>query len=235
MMPCADEACTPYRVVARVCRVAPGCLVAMLLSTAVASADCLGFPDPIVDFVVSDSTVELLTNRTESEIAQLSGTGAATVGAHQRHVGLTTAEFGLGLRTEYGSRTAGGVTCIHPTRITVEIGYTNTVVYVARQYQRGSCQYDAIMEHENEHVRINRDTLTEHLASIEADLLDAVRAGFPLQSASAERATDYGMNLLMTELRQGVGRMISDRDAQHAELDSPESYARTQAACPTWQ
>ena len=235
MMPCAEKGCTRNRIVVQIRSLMSAGLAAVaMLTAAVAKADCLGFPDPVIDFVVLDDTVELLTNRSEQEIGRLAGTGAATVGDHQRHLGLTTAQFGLSLRAEYASRTAGGVTCIYPTRITVEIGYTSVTIYVARQYRRGSCQYDAIMEHENEHVRINRDTLAEHLALIEADLLDAARAGFPLQSASVERATDYGMDLLTTELRQGVDRMIADREAQHAQLDSPESYARTQAECPTW-
>ena len=235
MMPCADEGCTPNRGVSQIrCLVSAGLAAVTVLTAAVAEADCSGFPDPVVDFIVPNSTVQLMTNRSEEEISRLAGTEAATLGDHQRHVGLTTAQFGLSLRAEYASRTAGGVTCIYPTRISVEIGYTDVVVYIARQYQRGTCQYDAIMEHETEHVRINRDTLTEHLALIEAGLLDAVRAGFPLQSASVERAGDYGMNLLRTELRQGVDRMIADREAQHGQLDSPESYARTQAECPTW-
>ena len=50
--------------------------------------------------------------------------------------------------------------------ITAKLGYSSIVVFIANEYKPGSCEYNAIIEHENEHVKANINVFNARLNNL---------------------------------------------------------------------
>ena len=55
----------------------------------------------------------------------------------------------------------------------VRVGYRSIEVFVASEHPEGSCWHSAILEHENEHVRIDRALVEKYAARIETAVQNA--------------------------------------------------------------
>lgn len=80
--------------------------------------------------------------------------------AHSNAIGITYAEISLSLSASTRSlpREQGGY-CVYLDEVKADFGFEKFDVYIGREYQRGSCEYRTILDHENEHVAINNATV----------------------------------------------------------------------------
>jgi hypothetical protein len=147
--------------------------------------------------------------------------------------GLTIDE----LRTETGYTLAtatlpDGSRCVALKGIQAKVGSGGLTVLIDRRYQPGTCQYQAILEHEQQHVRINAEALT--------------RTGRLLEQRLRAVANDWAGRWVPESEAKEIAAAVNDpgadsvrvardaADAKHARLDSPESYAAVQARCDRW-
>jgi hypothetical protein len=104
--------------------------------------------------------------------------------------------------------------------IQVHGGYRNALMRIASELPKGSCAYEHVLEHENEHARLYAEHLPKAVEKAQ-DVADRrAPAHWPRshQEAGAEAAL-----LLFTVLREVM-------PAQHA-FDSDEEYAKNATAC----
>lgn len=124
--------------------------------------------------------------------------------------------------------------CAWPSQITLTIGHPTFQIYVAGQYQPGTCQYDAILKHESGHVAIDRQILRTSLPYLQRNLSQAAAAGFPILVPPGQDVRQAAIATL-TEAIQPVFEWIQSQESgANAEHDSPASYAYTQRQCPRW-
>ena len=124
-------------------------------------------------------------------------------------------------------------TCVLPREIRVVLGYKDIKMFVANEYRPGSCEYDAVLGHEKEHMKINLSTFKSELPAIKLKTNDFLQTDFPMKLPSKNsdtRALERIQQALITHIRN----MERKRDEMHAQLDSPESYQYTHSKCNNW-
>ena len=155
-------------------------------------------------------------------------------GAEWHPVGL----MGRDLQWEFkvkvqGQRLSGGY-CVGLAHAEMTIGYDRIRVYVDRRYRPGTCQYKVILEHENQHVRNFKDTLTSYLPVIRRQLAAEAAALPPVTARSMNAGARYFVGALRDRLTPLIDRMQADMAEADRRLDTPASYRATQARCDGW-
>jgi hypothetical protein len=140
------------------------------------------------------------------------------------------------LRLEVRSRSLGlpgGRLCLWVEEVTARIGDPELDVYVAANYPVGTCEYSVVLEHENQHVAINRSVVHAWGPRIGAQLRDVVYRSFPLIVDSAEPAKQ-AITFLAASVKPLVDAMIEELRQRNGAIDTPENYRRTGERCKNW-
>lgn len=114
------------------------------------------------------------------------------------------------------------------------LGYRNIDVYVINKYPRHSCEHRSVLDHENVHVQVLRDTLHHHSRRIQQTLRErAPRVGpvYHHSLAALKRALYDRLNAHINPLFQQMSREMTRRNAR---IDTKENYRREQALCSNW-
>ncbi|MCB2106842.1 MAG: hypothetical protein KDE14_04030 [Rhodobacteraceae bacterium] len=160
--------------------------------------------------------------------------GHVISGHHQRTLGVTSyqSRFVISGRT-FSIPTAGGY-CVYFRHIDVEYGYLDHDVFVASEYPPGSCEYNAILDHENQHVAINRVALREGARLLRQELEQALERFEPKFSKDPQTGTDRAIADLQLSATPTLNRIERDQAARNAVLDSTSNYEETGKLCENW-
>lgn len=184
-----------------------------------------------VDLVVETPPSRVHHDRS---VAQLGGMVAHGPGARVLGAANAGLEFGWGMDMQ--SMHSGGGHCVWVARLRLTVRYPSPDIYIAREYRKGSCEYRAILAHEEEHVRISRATIKRYLPRLHM-LLTSLRiptALRPIHAASLAQA-EQDLSALMRDLVHPVYReMARALTREQADLDSPASYRRLFRRCRDW-
>ena len=173
-----------------------------------------------------------------ARIQAMSGIRAPSRAAQEP--GLTLFEYELSSQYEMGEKAKDprGPFRIWAKSIQVNFSMTRMEVFVSSQYPVGSCQYAAILAHENTHVAINERVFKKYKAILEGQLRRVERSlpslARPLRAGSeaqGEAALDQKLKPLFQSLE---ARFAAEVKRENAKIDTPASYARTQAKCKGW-
>jgi hypothetical protein len=193
----------------------------------------LKLPPMAVDLDLTVAQPVLHNDRSRSELTQLAGNDKL-IGLKNSGLTRSRTEF----RTEPRYRLAkfrDGKTCVVLESVKVKWRVEDVIVDVAREYAPGSCQYKAVLDHENEHVRITRETFAEF----------APRIKERLERAAAEVRPQWGRD----DARDVIDRLTKQISAsgkaelaiakvelarRQAAIDTRESYRDVAARCDKW-
>lgn len=128
----------------------------------------------------------------------------------------------------------GTYSCYEPQTIEVVVGLITTIqIAVDARYYPNSCNYQAILDHENQHVAIARAAVAAHAGEVRAAVEMAVQQSLPSLAFTANAA-----EVLKARIEQavvsGLNGVQQEMASRNAELDSPQSYQMTQSLCPSW-
>jgi hypothetical protein len=145
-------------------------------------------------------------------------------------LGLTKTEVRIGLEAD-GPMLRDPETedeCIAPV-ISVSLSYAPIVIYVASEFEPGTCSYDEILAHELRHMQLYLD----HLPKAEAVARDALTARFqgkpmyaPKGSVKPALAREVSA-VWQPFIRAAMGEV----ETQQAAIDSEDEYARLSRMC----
>lgn len=204
---------------------------------AAAGGRCADMAYPVtVNFSAESGDVRLNHRLNVTGIANLmTSRGMSGMISRTRSLGVTYAETKFNLSA--GSRVraeSDGSYCVALAELTAEFGFERMEVYIAREFAYGSCQYNAILDHENQHVSINQAVLEDFAPLVRAALEREVAKLTPVRVADASD----GVNLLLTRLQarlDGLAKAFHDqRDARNAAIDTVENYRALGELCPAW-
>lgn len=136
------------------------------------------------------------------------------------------------MQEKYPARGAG---CLHIDSIDLII-HVNPTIYVAREYARNTCQHDAILEHERQHVKTDAAIARKYATTLKNTLQAHLRSGgysygpYPLETMNA--AQERIQNQLQALIQRSNDVMTRERRAEQQKLDSLEEYNRVSAKCP---
>jgi hypothetical protein len=160
--------------------------------------------------------------------------GTMPAGPHVEALGVTFVEpaFGLSAQTQYEPRGRGY--CVYLTRIDANFGFRSIDVYVASEYPPGTCEYNAILDHENQHVAINLRNLKYTAPRVRAELERLLSVEQPVYAADGQAATKQRLESLsraMDSMLNDFGEALA-RD--NAAIDTTGNYAAINDICHDW-
>lgn len=199
-----------------------------------ASCSSLKAIEPELDLAVNMPKQPEIRSAPANEIARRSqeaGSTAAGPPAVTRGVTLTK----LAVRTSYtlAERTfPDGRRCAALKHIEARLGYDGITVLIDRRYDKGTCQYRTILEHELEHVRINKDAVRVHEDAFRRGLQQLLRRweGRWVPAGDAKQL-DRELNKVVSDAMEQIRASARRRNAR---IDTPESYAAVQERCDSW-
>ena len=150
-------------------------------------------------------------------------------------LGLTLAQIGIRPSATFVIRTLrSGRICAFPQSITVEIGYPEFTIWVDRRYRRGTCEYQAILDHEQDHIRIYREQLRLFIDGFRQKIASVIRQQRPAFATSADIAVDQVKNQLFGRILPLRGELQRIADQANSAIDTAASYQAIQDLCRNW-
>lgn len=126
------------------------------------------------------------------------------------------------------------VTCLWIDKVVINIVIDPTV-QIAAEHPKGTCQYNAILEHEHKHVAIDRKVVTDYLEHIrQAATLSVQKVGMvgPKPDDTVEGYKKKMSDYISGAVTKVVDEMYATRTKRQKALDNKEEYDRVSAKCP---
>lgn len=151
---------------------------------------------------------------------------------------LGTTSSGLELRWSYHYQVKKwrNVYCFWVTSTDVALSYRQLDVVIASEYAPGSCQYEAVLDHENEHVEVAQRVIQPYERHIRQALTSveiptsrvAALANTP---ELAREAAEKAFRRTLLPVRDQLIRVLNE---QQAHVDTLDNYRRTWQRCSKW-
>lgn len=125
-----------------------------------------------------------------------------------------------------------GRECVALAGIKARFASEEVSVLFDRRYAEGSCERQAVLDHELEHVRISAETLREAEPRVREELRKVAGrwAGRWVDGREAARIDE--------EIDATLARMVREVEAEagrrNARIDTPQSYQAVQRRCRRW-
>jgi hypothetical protein len=141
----------------------------------------------------------------------------------------TKKRFKIATRTQRRQSLA----CAWFDTITVRIMIEPTI-YVAREFEKGSCPRRAILEHEHKHIRVDREIVNKYARKIGRAVKDYVDSNPVYGPVRANRLNNLQQRMSdqLNRLVSTIGkRMERERGRRQQGIDTLEEYERVRAQC----
>lgn len=166
-------------------------------------------------------------------IANQSRSAGAPAEATSRPVGLTTVSTMFGLTGSSSVVRRGQTSCSYLTSVDVTFGWEDMQVFVPSEYPQGSCEYRAVLDHENQHVAIIRTALREFAPVARARIESLIAQSRPIPGGR-EGDVDRALAPIRARLQALLVEFNSLHGARSAIIDTPSNYRAVTALCKNW-
>lgn len=115
--------------------------------------------------------------------------------------------------------------------------YAEPVIHIASNFKRGSCEYNKILRHEREHVKILRKAHAAYISRYRMHLRKVVRGipDFPsMDIVEMEHYRKDVVKQIHRELSEYMERITQYVSTRQKEIDTPEEYRRLHKKCKRW-
>lgn len=203
---------------------APVIASAACVTQASAPAFTVALKDPPVNYRLNLDTVALARIAGENGMPSLRGVTP---------YGLTIGRYDLEVRIETDNAQGDSGACATLRAAHVEIGLKQLDVIVDRRFAAGSCERQAVLDHESQHVAIFREAVRYYLPAIQ-QTLDSM----PLRPRVAGTGGDASRASLLAPITDSLRPIFAAINARardaNARLDSTENYAAVFKRCSHW-
>ncbi len=160
--------------------------------------------------------------------------GQALGGPHQRALGVTYIQSVLSLKASSSATRASGGYCVYLDTVGAEFGWRRMEVYVTSEYRPGSCEYRTVLDHENQHVAINRRTIKDYAPKARAALERILAEQKPIFARDPNGAVDDALRDLHQRMDSVLDQFQAAMAGANATIDTSANYDATAALCPGW-
>ncbi len=155
-------------------------------------------------------------------------------GPHTRALGITAIETIFALRAESRLVPRQGGYCVYLTSVGANFGWQRLQVYIASELKKGGCGYNAVLDHENQHVSINRDAVRQFAPLVRARLEELLRAQKPVFARNADATTEAVLEQIQKQAGAVVNDFTETLEARQGVIDTAKNYSATAALCSDW-
>jgi len=182
--------------------------------------------------------VKLATAKTRYEkdldattLTQLHGSGGSGT-----TLGLAGGPIEITSESLFETRTRNGKSCVQLTEFQV-LFWAKPVVLIASNFPRESCEYRAILAHEQDHIRILRKFVREFAPKLKRqvkDIVETSRTHVITAENNQESGQDQIQKSIINRLESYQNEIMPILKSRQAAIDTPEEYAHVQAQCDNW-
>ncbi|MGE5478321.1 MAG: hypothetical protein ACM3Q1_16825 [Bacteroidales bacterium] len=210
-------------------------LFALLLATpAVAGGNCPAGATPEVRVISEMPPPDYRHRLTRSQIGALGGHGHMT--SDRSHAGLTRTQTSFSVNPMVQVRQIGnGQLCVSLQRVEINWRMVEFIVDVAAEYRRGSCPYEQILSHENQHVDIAQRAFTAADRGLRQQLGELARRqqGIVVRGTPQQAANQVAQQF-MAVAKPILEQYDRDTRRQNAAIDTQENYRAISSRCRDW-
>lgn len=207
-----------------------------LFAGGTAWAGCpLSFRPPAIDIRVDNPPVVYDFSQQRITLAKIASEyGTPDFGSDRVPYGLTVNQFDapeIDVDTETVAVPGGN--CTYLRAVHVVIGLKRLEILIDRAYPAGTCEHDAILAHEEQHVAVAREAMSRYQAAIGAALGAASLpvAQFATGPGDPQAAFLGPLRRAIEPVAAAIQRRINDGNAR---LDTATSYSETFRRCTNW-
>ena len=132
-------------------------------------------------------------------------------------------------------RLQDGRYCVTLNEANFLLGYGDPItIFISNRYPEGTCEYEAILRHERQHVAIYQQVLEQHLKGVVPSIVEAVRVYGPVYAPTAEAGRDRIKERIAQLIGTIADGVSGEARLRNAALDTPESYLLVQSQCDNW-
>lgn len=209
-------------------------LVAALATPASAQPACPPAAPAKLNFLLLDPPVTYSRAFSANDIMDVNEkrSGRVNIGKSGRTMGLATYRptFQLGGR----AAPIPGSDCVALGEVSIRYGFEFHEVLVAKEFPTDSCEYKIVLEHEDTHVKINKESLAKSEKAMRAVLEKALQKPAARPAAASAQLTQETLNAIAAELKPIVEGAQAERQQRNGQIDSKYSYAESFKKCGNW-
>ena len=198
---------------------------------------CPAMPTPSFTLDTRNVPVRLVEGASQETMKTLfqenNPTGAMSLSQHQTIGGLHSGE--IQLRTEFQMLQAslGGRACLGLKELVITLGY-EPVIYISEARPRGTCEYDAAIEHEYKHLNTDLAILREAIPRLRTAAqrsLNQLPPPRPMPEGNLTTAREQLQARITAVLDREMTTIETERNRRQALIDTPAEYQRVANQC----
>ena len=155
-------------------------------------------------------------------------------GRHNKTLGVTSYQIGFALSGKTYAVPVSGGYCVYLSEVVAEYGYRNHDVFVASEFAPGSCEYNAVLDHENQHVAINRTAVRDSGPRLRQELERQLAELPPKFTRDPQFGTDRALSEVYVAMNKVIDRLGATQAARNAAIDNDRNYDAISDLCKNW-
>lgn len=124
--------------------------------------------------------------------------------------------------------------CARINSVSLKIRVKKLKVYILNKYKPGTCQYNAIIDHEHEHVSTFQNGLKNLKEEFESRIWGIIRNLPPGIGTSPSRASKAAFKYLDYRIRRIKDPIEKRMQIENEKIDTPLSYRKLTQRCKSW-
>jgi hypothetical protein len=160
--------------------------------------------------------------------------GTIIAGMHQRALGLTASQTGLSLSGQTYAQPFKGGYCVYLRSVEGRFGFRRMDVLVASEFRPNSCEYKAVLDHENQHVAINRAAVRDYAPRVRQAIEAALQTLQPRFTRDAQTGSDEKLSALNDQAAPVMDEMERVMAQRNAAIDTSYNYSAISELCQDW-
>jgi len=125
------------------------------------------------------------------------------------------------------------MTCLWIDKVVIDIVIDPTI-QIAAEHAPGTCEYTAILEHENKHVAIDRKVVQDYMDTIRGAASEAIQKVGVVGPKADSTIDDYKNKInqfVSSAVKAKADAMYAERSKRQKALDNKAEYDRVSAKC----
>ncbi|MCB1784001.1 MAG: hypothetical protein KDI13_08380 [Alphaproteobacteria bacterium] len=155
-----------------------------------------------------------------------------------RILGLGGGEMGSRLQVEFNIVTLkNGGKCAQVKTVFGKF-YAKPQIHIANNFQKGTCEYKAVMIHEKKHIAALKGFLREYSPKYEAELKRIVKKipnATPVSSNQVASEEQETINFIKSYMYQYEQKIFSVLSGRQQKIDSATEYKLVASKCDKWE
>ncbi|MEZ5814766.1 MAG: hypothetical protein R3E13_08660 [Alphaproteobacteria bacterium] len=210
--------------------------VFLLISPAQAGLQCKA-SKPEISVKTATTNTKYIRTKSSADLGNMHGGGAKGSGKRSSVGGLGGGEIGFKTESRFEVMQEGNQACVRLKSVEVTF-YAKPEIHIASNFHRGTCEYNAVLGHENTHIRILRKFVREYSPKVKQHLTRMVAKNDfsvgPVHKFQISKAQDTIQKKFMEKIEQYNNKIMPVLAKRQQAHDSAAEYARVASKCKKW-